>query len=71
MKKQGFLICGLSFLTLSINISIAKLSLYMNKVGADCYNPDIFSYINPYEIIFIIIALIIGCYMIFNKNKDN
>ncbi|MBE5979025.1 MAG: hypothetical protein E7249_07790 [Paenibacillaceae bacterium] len=63
----GALLLGLSFLSLAILISLAKVSMYLNKLNGLNYYTDIYKYINPIEIISVIISAIIACILMGKK----
>nr|WP_288828131.1 hypothetical protein [uncultured Clostridium sp.] len=68
-RTSGALLLGFSFLGLAIIISLAKVSMYLDKLNGLDYYTNVYNYINPIEIISVIITAVIACILIANKSE--
>lgn len=68
MKKVcGALLWGFSLLSVAQMIQSAKIAMYLDKASGLGYFPNYFHYINPLEVVCIIIAILIGCIIFFSS----
>ncbi len=68
-NTSGALLLGFSFLSIAIILSLAKVSMYLDKLNGLGYYTSIYRYINPIEIICVIISIIIACILLFKNKK--
>lgn len=70
MKKVcGLLLWGFSLLSVAQMIQSAKIAMYVDKASGLGYFPNFYHYINPLEIVCIIIAILMG-FIIFFSSAD-
>lgn len=71
-KIIGWFIIAISILTLSLQISLAYLSRYVDAITGDFWAKGYeYKYIHVGVYIFFLIAFAIGIYLIIKRPKDN
>ena len=68
-KILGIFLCGIAFLAMSITISSAKVSMYLDALQGDHYT-TLYQYINPLEMTCSALILVIAVYLIVKKNPE-